>query len=192
MRIFNHHYKSWNEKPEQFHKLWKDAAPWMKDVGKMLEKNHANKSLFDAGCGNGILYEYITTLRNEYFGMDLTMNSINFFRERFPGVKIMYGDIIDTEMPSNSSDIVCCFSVLQYIDKEDIDKVLANLFRIAKEYVYLQIPISEETTEIDREGLHIEYNQTEFEEKIKKLGEIIDTTIVDVKRVYLMYTIKKK
>jgi SAM-dependent methyltransferase len=98
------------------------------------------QTLLDAGCGEGFVSEIflreLPTL--QVTGFDMLETSIKLAQLRNPRGTFSTGDIYNIDHPDNSFDVVVSFEVLEHLHEPD--KALAELARVAKDYVVLSVP----------------------------------------------------
>lgn len=98
------------------------------------------ESLLDAGCGEGfvdeILLQEIPAL--QITGFDMLEESVELAQRRNPRATFGTGSIYDIEHPDNSFDVAIALEVLEHLHEPD--KALAELARVAREYVVLSVP----------------------------------------------------
>lgn len=110
-----HIYKSMNE-ASLTHWWFRARENYLKQILSKFVKNKNNKIL-EIGIGTGanikILQKY-----GEVFGIDVSEQSINLVKEKFPNVKVY-----KKKFPSQSLDekyhLICLFDVLEHIDNDE-------------------------------------------------------------------------
>lgn len=98
------------------------------------------QTLLDAGSGEGFVAEIF--LREmpalQITGFDMLEDSVKLAQIRNPRGTFTVGDIYNTGFEDNSFDVVVSFEVLEHLHEPD--KALAELARVAKDYVVLSVP----------------------------------------------------
>jgi 2-polyprenyl-3-methyl-5-hydroxy-6-metoxy-1,4-benzoquinol methylase len=98
------------------------------------------QTLLDAGCGEGFVAEIF--LREmpalQISGFDMLPDSVTLAQLRNPRGTFATGDIYNIDHPDNSFDVVVSFEVLEHLHQPD--QALAELARVAKDYVVLSVP----------------------------------------------------
>lgn len=94
--------------------------------------------VFDAGCGTGIDLTRLSSKVNTIIGMDQSEGMTVRCKERIKKENItnaclIVGNITDLGIKSNVFDKIICMSVLHYLNDEECEAALNELFRIAKD-----------------------------------------------------------
>jgi SAM-dependent methyltransferase len=92
-------------------------------------KDHAIRSVVDAGCGDWESTQAIDWTGIDYKGYDIVEAVIAKNRERFaaPNVHFFVGDIVEHKLPP--ADLLICKHVLQHLPNPDVHKFLRVLPR---------------------------------------------------------------
>ena len=98
------------------------------------------KTLLDAGCGEGFVDEILLTAipELEITGFDVLGDSVKLASLRNPRGQFTTGDIYAIEQADKSFDVVIALEVMEHLHEPD--KALAEMARVAKEYVVLSVP----------------------------------------------------
>lgn len=98
------------------------------------------QSLLDAGCGEGFVDEILLTAMPELriTGFDVLGDSVKLASMRNPRGTFSTGDIYNIEQPNSSFDVVIALEVMEHLHEPD--KALAEMARVAKDYVVLSVP----------------------------------------------------
>lgn len=98
------------------------------------------QTLLDAGCGEGFVDEIFLTAMPELqiTGFDVLPDSVKLAETRNPRGTFSTGDIYNIDQDDNSFDMVVAFEVMEHLHEPD--RGLAEMARVAKEYVVLSVP----------------------------------------------------
>jgi 2-polyprenyl-3-methyl-5-hydroxy-6-metoxy-1,4-benzoquinol methylase len=98
------------------------------------------QSLLDAGCGEGFVDEILLTAMPELriTGFDVLGDSVKLASMRNPRATFATGDIYNIEQPDSGFDVVIALEVMEHLHEPD--KALAEMARVAKDYVVLSVP----------------------------------------------------
>jgi len=96
-----------------------------------------NELLFDAGCGTGANLGKFSPLVRAIVGFDISDQMINrakkrIMREELSNVRLMIGTISNVGVKNDTFHKIICTSVLQYLDDEECEAALKELFRISR------------------------------------------------------------
>lgn len=101
------------------------------------------QAVLEYGCGHAYLLSKISE-RNDnpetsYYGIDFSESQIKRAKQEFPRAELRVVDLVNDlhTFKSESFDIITGVSVLMYIQKDDIKKVLSELRRLCKGRLYL-------------------------------------------------------
>ncbi len=114
---------------DRFHKK---IAGIVKDLGP--------QTLLDCGAGEGFVSEILLSEMPalQITGFDVLPDSVELAQRRNPRANFSVGSIYDIEHPDNAFDVCVAFEVLEHLHEPD--KALAEMARVAKEYVVLSVP----------------------------------------------------
>lgn len=98
------------------------------------------QTLLDAGAGEGFVDEILLRAMPELqiTGFDVLEDSVKLATMRNPRATFSTGDIYNIEHDDNSFDVVIALEVMEHLHEPD--KALAELARVASEYVVLSVP----------------------------------------------------
>jgi ubiquinone/menaquinone biosynthesis C-methylase UbiE len=100
-------------------------------------RRHAGALILDLGCGFGAYSTALIDEGRKCVGCDINVEYLRSADKRLPVVNV------DTSLPFNdrSFDSVLIFEVLEHV--ADVEKVLAEAFRIARKNVLITVPNSQ-------------------------------------------------
>ncbi len=97
-------------------------------------------NVFDAGCGEGYVTNFIYNLKSgiEVEGMDISKKVIDEARCKFKQIDFHQGSILSIDRESDKYDLVVACEVLEHIESPEV--ALKEIFRISKRYVFISVP----------------------------------------------------
>jgi len=90
--------------------------------------------ILDLGVGGGRTTPYLTSISQNYIGLDYSPEMVESSRKRFPNVEFIEGDACDlTRFDDNSFDLVffSCNSI-DYVSHNDRLRILSEVYRVLK------------------------------------------------------------
>jgi len=102
--------------------------------------------ILDAGCGPGILLDYINRFRVNYFGLDISKEMLKIAQSHSSQGNMnaqkyfLRGDLEALPFKSNSFDVVLSFGVIEYLNCDD--DLLKEFYRVLKPEGYLLTAIT--------------------------------------------------
>ena len=105
----------------------------LEDIRDLLELKPEDK-LIDIGCADGYLTQGLRSSVSSVTGIDRSSSLISLAKERhkIEGLSFRVGDVLSLSFDDATFDKVCCYSMLQYVCKADLSRVLTELTRITK------------------------------------------------------------
>ncbi|MFA7169842.1 MAG: class I SAM-dependent methyltransferase [Candidatus Paceibacterota bacterium] len=94
----------------------------------LIREVEEGTELLDVGCGNGLMFPYISEKGSYYFGVDIAENLIEIARERYANkiaegrARFEVGDATDLPVKDDEFDFVISFAVLHHIPSEKLRK----------------------------------------------------------------------
>jgi len=132
----------WNKKQDGFDSIMQHTTAYFQKNYIKIFPLEQNDVLLDYGCGPGYFLEKCTSYNNNFVGVDISKNYIQFCKEKFnaqPNFSFYL-----TEDPNDFSTIqnvisekkvskIVCLSVLQYFPNEKaVEKFLDSIFSSGK------------------------------------------------------------
>jgi pseudaminic acid biosynthesis-associated methylase len=119
---------------------------FLKDIPK-------NTRILEVGTniGNQLLHLQSMGFSNLY-GIEIQDRAINFAKHRADNLNIIKGDAIDIPFKDNYFDLVFTHGVLIHISPKNINKVLKEIYRVSKKYIWGLEYFAEEYNEIKYHG----------------------------------------
>jgi len=94
----------------------------------LIRRYGANKDVFEAGCGTGLLLREAAGIARSAVGLDLSRGMLAPARER--GLKVVQGSLTDVPLPSASFDLVYSMKVLAHVPP--IERAVTELARLVR------------------------------------------------------------
>lgn len=147
-------------------------------TGIMLDsevKNLSKPRVLDAGCGTGIMLEWLKRYSNgeDIYGIDSSQAALGFSRFR-GNKKLAQGDISNLPFVSDSFTLITCFDVLQQVTFDNELKTLSELYRVLAPGGLLYIRVAANQwlwSGHDRAlGTQRRYNLYELKKKLMQAG----------------------
>lgn len=124
-------------------------------AGLRFVLSNASGSCLDAGCGRGFLAKELAGSGHEVTGVDIVSPQHYIPSD---GYTFVEASLDALPFPDESFDTVICTHVLEHVP--DIDSVVAELLRVAKEIVILVLPRQREYRYVT--DLHIHFFPYEY------------------------------
>jgi 2-polyprenyl-3-methyl-5-hydroxy-6-metoxy-1,4-benzoquinol methylase len=94
--------------------------------------------VLDLGCGEGLLVYKFRPHCAKISGIDISEKAVKIASRINPDSDFYRKDIVKTDFPPKSFDVVYCFEVLQYIKHKE--PVFKEMFRLARRSVVFSAP----------------------------------------------------
>ena len=151
---------------------------------KIIQQN-STKSILEIGCADGmnlrILQKKMPGVTFE--GIDINKKALNYGmdiikKKNIKNIKLKYNNVKDLKSYEDKKfDIVFCHAVLMYVDINDIEYVLQEMFRISKKKIILfEQHIDKKSTYKN----HWIYNYNNFLKKIPNIKPVFFHSISNV------------
>lgn len=107
--------------------IWND----IEEATKNFDLN--NKKVLDLGCGNGRLYEFLTSKGVKYTGLDLSEKLIKIAKNKYPEGSFVSGNLLNTPFKDGEFDFIYCVATLHHIPSKELrEKAIKEIYRILK------------------------------------------------------------
>ena len=90
-----------------------------------LDKNSIPNNL-DLACGTGRFLDFANT------GIDLSPRMVDVCTKKFPKKRVLVGDATDLPFENNGFSNILSFHLMMHLDKEMMDKIMAEAHRVLK------------------------------------------------------------
>jgi len=144
------------------------------------------KTLLDAGCGTGLLFEYISRLNDNslgrtirYVGIDISGKMLNHFSNKTKKIRnkintnLILGDIENLPLRKDKFNLI--FSITSLQNLHDLKKGLKELIRVGKENAGLKLSILRKQLKLEEVNTFL--NSYTFNLRTENLEELEDVII---------------
>jgi ubiquinone/menaquinone biosynthesis C-methylase UbiE len=165
-----------------------------------------NMKFIDLGCAMNLMFHGYEKWHSTYYGVDISLKTIQLLNEyiaekKMPVGSLYCGSIHETPFDDNYFDIGACIGVLEYFERDFIEKAIMEAHRIIKPKGKLVLDIPDIGNSSCRIMMLIEEYMgrpdrfkmlpNEFEDILKNYFEIDEKDSVD-SRAMVMYCLKCK
>ena len=146
---------------ERYRKIQKE-----KYILQFKNTNFKDKTLLDAGCGTGLLLEYISNLKFvnlnrefRYIGLDISWKMLLQFYRKVKSSNyrdswnLILGDI--ENLPFRDAKFNLIFSITSLQNLQDLEKGLKELIRVGKEDTALKLSILRKQLKLEEVITHL-------------------------------------
>ncbi|MEI6266979.1 MAG: class I SAM-dependent methyltransferase [bacterium] len=92
-----------------------------------------NMNVLDLGCGNGRLYEFLTSKGARYTGLDLSPDLIKIAKNKYPKGDFVAGNLLKTPFEDGQFDVIYCIATLHHIPSKELRiEALKEISRILR------------------------------------------------------------
>lgn len=182
----------WSERVKELYKVWtREGIPeyrsYMLEMITFYMSFFPEWDLLDAGCGNGLVFEYLPEeFRERYYGIDFTPEMIDYCRNKYPEYENRFRvcDIAGISINVSDRDIVITQNVLQHILIYQI--ALDNLLMVAQKLImFCERTHNDESLRIGKQhkGFTVlagrcperwRFNEDDFLDTLRMLGKRYD------------------
>ena len=167
----------------------------------------SNMNFIDLGCCLNFMFKGYDKWPSKYHGVDISSKNIELLNEFIlkKGLlidKLYCGSIHETPFADNYFDIGACIGVLEYFEKDYVEKSLKEMHRILKPNGKLVLDIPNIESKSGKIMMKIEeymrrldkfnMNYQEFEKILKKYFEIVKTNSSDSNSMGFSYYLRCK
>jgi ubiquinone/menaquinone biosynthesis C-methylase UbiE len=127
-------YKTQVDKKNYNFEKYTDRSRWMSywhQVREIVSRPEIT-SVLEIGPGNGFLRQVLQVYRP-----DIKYHTIDIAADLNPDV---VGSVTKMPLEDDSYDVVCAFQVLEHIRYDDFEPAVAEMKRVAKQYVFISLP----------------------------------------------------
>ena len=106
-------------------------------------------SVLEIGCGTGIDLRLFPDSFKVY-GLDLNEKALDIAKEKFPNGDFKKGSITQLPFEDSSIDFVFTHQLLNYLEDDELDKGIGEMYRVAGKYIMNCEKFSEIEEDIDK------------------------------------------
>lgn len=141
-----------------------------------IVKTSPNKFVLDLGCGNGELGIKLSVLGYSVVGVDSSSKCVDFIKKTIKqrglnsNFKVYLSDVCNTNLITNSFDVIVCGEVIEHIDKDYL--LIKEICRLLKPGGHLILTTpghKNKWTIVDKISSH--FRRYEIEELTQKLSD---------------------
>jgi ubiquinone/menaquinone biosynthesis C-methylase UbiE len=139
----------------------------------VIEHVPANSNVLDVGCLGGNFRGYVLEQQvsiSKFTGLDLSPNSINIAKKRFPEDSWVVSDCHKLPFEDSIFDVVTIMEVLEHVDIPE--KVLFEIRRVLKDKGVILITVPNELKYPDDEHIWM-FDTTTLRELLINIGEVL-------------------
>lgn len=141
-------------------------------------KNFSFKTVLDGGCGSGkVVSEFI---KRGYIAKGIELSEwvvLNKAESLYKKGIIQIGSLDNLPYEDNSFDLVFSSDVLEHVREEAVEKVISELVRVCKKYIFLSISLRPSS---QNNAYHVTLKPRNWwEKKIIDCGADVDTGLIE-------------
>lgn len=107
-----------------------EFAKFVRDLAVSLRATN----VLEVGCNTGNDLKMFSE-NIEVHGIDLNDHALEIATKKLPSFKFKKGSITDIPFDDSAFDFVFTHNVLNYVEQEDIQKALKELYRVSRKYI---------------------------------------------------------
>jgi SAM-dependent methyltransferase len=106
---------------------WTVRSRFFKASKLISERIPKGSSVFEIGCGSGLLAERLVDIAGQYKGIDIAENAIQLARTRVnhPKFEFYAGDLLDLEY--EPADLTVLLGVVDWLDPKGVDHMISKI-----------------------------------------------------------------
>ena len=89
--------------------------------------------VLDAACGSGWTSSLFAHDADEYVGMDISQETIDYCRENYPENQFIRGSILDIPASNSYFDAVVSLETFEHVDRGDCPKMITEVLRVLRD-----------------------------------------------------------
>lgn len=183
-----------------------DSDSGRKEVRDYLSPN-TNMKFIDLGCCLNLMFNGYDKWPSIYYGVDISRETIQLLNEFVAGRKLpigslYYGSIHETHFAADYFDIGACIGILEYFEKDFVEKAIIEAHRIIKPYGKFVLDIPDNGSSMRRLMMLIEEHMgrpdkfdmlpREFEDMLQNYFEIEKIEKVDAVAMIQYFLSRRK
>lgn len=149
--------------------------PDAKAIDKLIKLIPSGSKILDLSFGDGANSEYFIEKGYDLYGTDISGLAVETMKNKYPDYNWIEHDTLDRfPFENDKFDLVFARLALHYFKKDDIERVLSDIYRILKDngYLYIMVKCSN-TSNIDTGK--ISYTSEEWIEMVSELFEVVES-----------------
>ena len=122
----------WNKYADENESRYNEEfSKYVSDLGNSLP---GVQNVLEIGCGTGIDLRLFSD-SFQLHGIDLNDHALEIGRKQLPNVNFQKGDITKLPFDDSSIDFVFTHGLMNYLDDDDLENGIAEMFRISKKWI---------------------------------------------------------
>lgn len=124
--------KKWLVEKDYWYKLIKPHLKYVSDVDTII----------DVGCGIGMYYDLLSSITENYLGLDVTKKMVERARQRKTNGIFRVGDIFN--LGDNNAELIFSWSVLCHLPHKKYKEAIEELWRVSGKYTFFNVYVADE------------------------------------------------